>query len=594
MDAAMTHEQMLFLAILAGTLALLVLGRPRYDVVALLCLLALAISGLVPVKDAFNGFSHPAVITVAAVLAIGKALHNAGTVDALSRLLRRVPGGVNAQIAAQAVCVALLSAVMNNVGALAIVMPVAIRSAARHGYAPARALMTLAFASQLGGLLTLIGTPPNLVVSAVRAEQLGAGFGMFAFAPAGLPVALAGIALLLLLSPFLLPRDRRGAADPAALFDIGAYVLEAELPDDAAAVGKRVRELEAMADRDAIVVGILRGKDRRLIPAGDTVLQAGDRLLVEGDAEPAKALVEGGGLVLVGQGSEVAEAIAAGEVVLVEAILRPDSMLIGRSAQAMRLRDRHGVNLLGIARGGRRVAERPGALVFRSGDVLLLQAPAETQAETLQALGCVPLAERAIDLGRARPVWLAGGIFGLGIVAVAAGVPPTIGFVGALVGLMLARVLRPDEAWAAIDWPVVMLLGGLLPLGDAMASTGTVALLVETLKDTAQHVDPRLAVPLLLATSMLLADPLSNSAAALLMAPVAIALAQALQIEPDALLMAVAVGSGSTFLTPVGHQSNTLVMEPGGYRFTDYARLGAPLSLLVVAVGSAMILLVWF
>lgn len=590
----MTHEQLLFLGILTGTLALLAWGRPRYDVVALLSLLALVASGLVPAKDAFNGFSHPAVITVAAVLAIGKALHNAGTVDALSRLLRRVPGGAGAQIAAQAVAVALLSAVMNNVGALAIVMPVAIRAATRHGYPPARVLMALAFASQLGGLVTLIGTPPNLVVSAVRAEQLGAGFGMFDFTLVGLPVAAAGIVLLLLASPLLLPRDRRGAADPALLFDIGAYVLEAEVPADAAAVGKTVREIEAMADRDAVVAGILRGEDRRLIPAGDMVIQAGDLLLIEGDAEPARTLVETAGLVLKGQGKEVAQAIATGQVALAEAILRPDSPLIGRSARAMRLRDRHGVNLMGLARGGRRLAERPGALTFRAGDVLLLQAPAETLAETLQALGAVPLAERAIDLGRARPIWLAGGIFAAGIAAASLGVPPAIAFVASLVALMLARVLRPDEAWAAIDWPVVMLLGGLLPLGDAMASTGTVDLLVGALKDAAQGADPRLAVPLLLATTMLLADPLSNAAAALLMAPVAIALAQALDVSPDALLMAVAVGAGSTFLTPVGHQSNTLVMEPGGYRFTDYARVGAPLSLLVAALGSVLVLMIWF
>lgn len=590
----MTQEQLLFLSILAGTLLLLVAGRPRFDVVALIALLALVAAGLVPAKDAFNGFAHPAVVTVAAVLAIGKALHNAGTVDAMSRLLRRVPGRIGPQVAAQAAAVTLLSAVMNNIGALAIVMPVAIRAATRHGYPPARVLMTLAFASQLGGLITLIGTPPNLVISAVRAEQLGTAFAMFDFTPVGLPVAASGVVLLLLASPLLLPRGRRGTADPAALFDIGAYLLEAGVPDGAAAAGRSVRELEAMADGDATIVGILRGADRRLIPPGDAAIAAGDLLLVEADARAAKALVEAGGLVLKGQGRKVAQAIATGRVALAEAIVRPDSPLIGRSAQAMRLRDRHGVNLLGIARGGRRLAVRPGALSFRVGDVLLLQARRESLAETLQALGCVPLAERDIDLGRARAVWRAAGIFATGILAASIGVPPAIAFVATLVGLMLARVVRPDEAWAAIDWPVVVLLGALMPLGDAMIRTGTVGLLAGALRGAAGDLDAWLVVPLLLATTMLLADPLSNSAAALLMAPVAIALAAALEIPPDALLMAVAVGSGSTFLTPVGHQCNALVMEPGGYRFTDYARVGVPLSLLVTALASALIMLVWF
>jgi di/tricarboxylate transporter len=590
----MTPDQLLFLGILAATLVLLVLGRPRYDVVALLSLLALVAAGLVSARDAFGGFAHPAVITVAAVLAIGKALQNAGTVDLLSRVLRRVPGGPALQIPAQAVTVALLSAVMNNVGALAIVMPVAIRGAARHGYAPARVLMLLAFASQLGGLLTLIGTPPNLVVSAVRAERLGEGFGMFAFFPVGLAVAAAGIALLLLVGWRLVPTDRPSPTEPGAMFDIGAYVMEAEVPEGAAAAGTTVRELEALADGDAVVVGILRGGRQRLIPHGEATILAGDTLLLEADAEPAKAMVEGGGLVLKGQGEEVAKAIAAGDVVLVEAVLRPDSPILGRTATSLRLRHRHNVNLLGLARGGRRLSEGPGDQVFQAGDALLLQAGSDGLAETLQALGAVPLAEREIDVGRARPVWLAGAIFGAGIVAASVGVPPAIAFVTSLVGLIVAGVLRPDEAWAAIDWPVVILLGALLPLGDAMDSTGTVDLLVGAIRDVAGDLDTRLVVPLLLVTTMLLADPLSNSAAALLMAPVAISLAQALSAPPDALLMAVAVGAGSTFLTPVGHQSNTLVMQPGGYRFTDYARVGAPLSLLVAVVGSAMVALVWF
>lgn len=597
----MTLDQGLLAAITLAALAGFVLQPVRYDVVALLLLLALTLCGFVRPEEAFSGFAEPAVITVAAVLALSRGLQASGAVDRLLRAIGTMRGRETLQVGVQTGLCAAISAFMNNVGALALLMPVALRNAHRDGYPTSRALMPLAFGSVLGGLVTLIGTPPNLVVSAIRAERtdLG-GYALFDFAPVGLPVAVAGVAFLLLTRRWLLP-DARGAA--AAGADPGTYVAEARVPlpssegdggGEARVAGLTLRALESMGDGDVVVVGLFRGGARTLAPSGDERLRPGDALLLEGTPDSIRSLVDEADLVLDEGDRAGAEAMASEEVGVVEAVVRPGSSLVGRSPAELGLRSAHGMNVLGVSRGGRRVAQRMAALQIRTGDVLLLQVRRDRMAEAFGALGLLPLAERVVVLGRRRTAWFAAGSFALALAAVLfEWAPAHVAFPAALVAMILTRVLKPDEAYGAVDWPVVVLLGALFPLGAAMERTGTVALAVEALSGPAAALPAWGLVAAIVLACMLISEVLANNATVLLMAPIALGLAERGGLPPDMALMAVAVGTSCTFLSPIGHQSNTLVMEPGGYRFADYPRLGAPLALVCLVVGTAMVVLVW-
>lgn len=595
----MTTDQLLVSGLTLLALAGFVLQPVRYDVVAMLLLLALVLCGQVAPEQAFLGFAEPAVTTVAAVLAITKGLQSAGTVDLLLRRLGGMRGRPGLQVTVQNGLCASFSAFMNNVGALALFMPVALRNAYREGYAPSRALMPLAFASVLGGLVTLIGTPPNLIISAIRREQTDLGpYALFDFAWVGLPIALAGI-VYLLLARRLLP-DKSGKT---AEIDAGTYVAEARLGAKSRAIGLSVRGLEALGEGDVTVVGLFRGPNRTLAPPGEARLREEDTLLLEGSAEALRNLVEAASLSLSEAGPEAAEgegaasgirALVADDVDAVEAIIRPGSPLIGRSPGELRLRSQHGLNLLAVSRQGRRVADRMAEIVLRGGDVVLVQAQRDKRAEAFQALALLPLAERGVVLGRPQHAWLAGLLFLAGILAVLFELAPAhIAFAGVLVAMLLCRVLKPDEAYAAVDWPVIVLLGALFPLGQAMENSGTIRLLVDSLSGPAGALPGWALIGAIMLACMVLSEIMANNATVLLMAPIALGLGPAAGVSADAMLMAVCIGTSCTFLSPIGHQSNTLVMEPGGYRFADYPRLGAPLALLCLLIGTPLIVLVW-
>ncbi|WP_040612573.1 SLC13 family permease [Teichococcus cervicalis] len=599
----MTTDQLIVSGLTLLALVGFVLQPVRYDVVALLLLLllALVVCGQVAPEQAFLGFAEPAVTTVAAVLAISRGLQSAGTVDLLLRRLGGMRGRPGLQVTAQTGLCAGFSAFMNNVGALALFMPVALRNAYREGYAPSRALMPLAFGSVLGGMVTLIGTPPNLIISAIRREQTDLGpYALFDFAWVGLPIALLGIGYLVV-ARRLLP-DKSGKA---AEIDAGNYVAEARLGPKSRAIGLSVRGLEALGEGDVTVVGLFRGPNRTLAPPGEARLREGDTLLLEGSAEALRSLVEAAALSLSAppdpEGEAVEEGAASGiralvadDVDAVEAIIRPGSPLIGRSPGELRLRSQHGLNLLAVSRQGRRVADRMAEIVLRGGDVVLVQAQRDKRAEAFQALSLLPLAERGVVLGRPQQAWLAGLLFLAGILAVLFELAPAhIAFSGVLVAMLICRVLKPDEAYAAIDWPVIVLLGALFPLGQAMETSGTIRLLVDSLSGPAAALPAWALIGAILLACMLLSEIMANNATVLLMAPIALGLGPAAGLPADAMLMAVCIGTSCTFLSPIGHQSNTLVMEPGGYRFSDYPRLGTPLALLCLLVGTPLILLFW-
>jgi di/tricarboxylate transporter len=590
--ASMSTDQLLAFAILGLTLVLFAWGRWRYDLVAVLALLAVVLGGLIPVRDAFLGFAQPAVITVAAVLIISRALQNAGIVEFVVKGIAPLRAREHLQLAAQTVIIALLSSFMNNVGALALMLPVALRNAYRDDYTPAKSLMPLAFGSLLGGLTTLIGTPPNIIVSAYRAQAGGQPFAMFDFTPVGIVVAAAGLAFVVLVGWRLIPKERL-ATEGEKKFAIADYVTEARVEQEAKAAGATIFELEAMAEEDVTILGVVRDDLRRLAPAGSQRVWPGDILLLRGDTEALKALIDAAGLKLA-QDRVDPKQLQSEEIDVVEAVVGPSSRLIGRTPVTARLRTLHGLNLLALARQGVHIRERLGHASFRSGDVLLLQGPGKGMMDVLAELGCIPLAGRDIGIARRQRLLLAAAIFGLAIAVTIAGLLPVhVSFLAAAAGMVLVNIIKLDEVYAAIDWPVIVLLAAMFPVGGALEATGAAALVADGVLRVSQGLGPAWVLLIVFVTTMFVSDVINNNATALLMAPLAVTVAARLGVSPDPFLMAVAIGASCAFLTPIGHQSNTLVMEPGGYRFGDYWRVGLPLEAVIVAVAMPMILLVW-
>ncbi|HEX5136514.1 MAG TPA: SLC13 family permease [Planctomycetota bacterium] len=588
----MTFDQAAIFALLAASLCLFVLGTWRYDVVALLALLSATLLGIVPADRAFAGFGHPAVVTVAAVLVIGRALQNSGIVDVLSHRAAGLGRGTVAQVAALTGLTALASAFMNNVGALALMMPVAIRVARERKTPPSLVLMPLAFASLLGGLTTLIGTPPNIIVASFRERGGGEPFGLFDFTPVGGAVAVMGTLFLAFLGWRLVPR-RPGVADQKEWFGIESYITELRVREGSPLIGQPLGALDGLLKAEVIVVGIVRGAKRLAAPSELEVLMEGDALIVEVDPGDLERVASAGGLELAGGKDLGREALRSGDVELVEVVVKPDSPIVGKSAKSLRLRRRHGVNLLAVAREGAPL-RRLGDLTFRSSDVLLLQVAGGALADTLAALGCLPLAERGLRLGQPRKLLLGTSVFAAAVLATTLRLLPAhVAFTAAGLALVLLRLVSLRSAYDAIDWPVLILLGAMLPVGEALETTGGAGLVARGVLGLSRHFPPAAALAFVLVATMSLSDVVNNAAAAVVMAPIGLAVAEGLEVSRDPFLMAVAIGASCAFLTPIGHQSNTLVMGPGGYRFGDYWRVGLPLEALIVAVALPLLLLVW-
>ncbi|HEY4251333.1 MAG TPA: SLC13 family permease [Roseomonas sp.] len=588
-----TLDQVLVFSILGVALALFVWDRFRYDLVALLALVAALACGVVPVEDAFKGFSDQVVVIVASALVISAGIGKSGLIGRAVRHAEPHLRSTGARVAALTSGVTILSALMKNIGALAIFLPMAVQ-VGRRGQTPASALlMPMAFGSLVGGLVTLVGTSPNILVSRVRQEISGAPFAMFDFAPVGLAIAAAAL-VFLTFGWRLLPRDRKGAPSAAEAFEVGPYMSEALVPEGSPMAGRTVAELEALADGEIVAVALLREGGRRYAPSGGWRLFPGDTLILQGDPHRLTDLVAEAKLELAGANKGPAKDLPTEEVGVVEAVVMPDSALVGRTAREVRLREAHGLNLLAVARRGESLGTRLRQLRIRAGDVLALQGPAGSMTEALRALECLPLVDRATGLGQKRrdilPLVLLAAtmaLVGLGVLPVAPA------FFTAAVLTVLCGVLTLQETYAAVDAPILVLLACLIPVSDAVASTGGAQLIAGGLAQVAGQLPDAGALALVLVVAMALTPFLNNAATALIMAPIAADLAVRIGLRPDPFLMAVAVGCACDFLTPIGHQCNTLVLGPGGYRFGDYWRLGLPLSVIVVVVATLMIPVVW-
>jgi di/tricarboxylate transporter len=618
----MTQDQLLILAVLFGTVAMFVWGRWRHDMVSAGALLACVLAGLIAPADAFAGFGHPAVITVGCVLVLSRGLQSSGAVDALARVVLPAGAGPTLTIAALTGLGALLSAFMNNVGALALLMPVAMQMAGRLEMPPGRVLMPLAFGSILGGMTTLIGTPPNLIVSGFRGQTGASTFSMFDFTPVGLAVAATGVAFVALIGWRLVPARKQAGAEG---FDTGAYITEARVPQDSKAAGKTLREIEtALEEADAQVVGFVRNDFRVTAPSPGRMVRAGDILIIEAEVKALASALTSLGLTLeevekdkeaVAEekekekekkddavegaaaketGKEEEKPAASDEIVLLELAVLPESALAGRSASDILLRSRYGINLLAVSRQGQRSVARLRTLNFEAGDLLLMQGPPDVLSEFASNMGCVPLAQRELRIPDKRRALVSGAIMAVAVGGAAFGLlPAAITFAGGVLASMALRTVPPRSVYEAIDWPVIVLLGALIPVAGAMENTGTADLIAQFLLERVAQGHAILGLALLLVVTMTLSDLMNNAATAAVMCPIAINTAKQLGVSADPFLMAVAVGASCAFLTPIGHQNNTLILGPGGFRFGDYWRLGLPLEIVVLAVSIPTLLLVW-
>lgn len=589
----MTHIQIAAFLILAGMMLLFIWGRLRYDLVAMLALLASLLAGTVKPEDAFAGFSDDIVIIVGSALVVSAAVGRSGIIETLLNWLSRRITRRTGQLAVLTGSVAVLSALVKNIGALAMMMPAAFKMAKRSGVSPSLFLMPMSFASLLGGLITLVGTSPNIIVSRVREQITGEPFGMFDYAPVGIGLTLVGL-VFLTFAWRLLPADRRAGADLAEAVGIKDYNTEATVPAKCKADGMTVGQLLGAADGGVAITGLIRGERRRASTLPDTRVQAGDTLLLRGEPDALERIIAKTGLSLIRQDQTDPAEGPDGKLAIIEAVVTPTGLLPGQSAGRLGLYQHHGINLIAISRAGHRMTERLGDTTLQTGDVVLVQGPAALLPERMRMLGLLPLAERSIRLGSVRkeliPLIILAGAMGLTAAGV---VPVAIAFFGAAALMMVTGAINPRDAYEAVEWPILVMLGALIPVSESLHTTGGTDLIGGWLSSVATGLPAWGALALIMVVAMAVTPFLNNAATVLVMAPIAATFADQLGFRPDAFLMAVAVGAGCDFLTPIGHQCNTLVMGPGGYRFGDYARLGAPLTLLVVVVGVPLILAVW-
>ena len=590
----MTLNQIILFSLFGLVFVMLIWGRFRYDIVAFFALLVAVVLGVIPSSEAFAGFGHPATLVVALVLVVSAGLVRSGAVFLITRTLINASRSLGGHIALMGFVGGVLSAFMNNVAALALLMPVDIQTAHKAKRAVGLSLMPLSFATILGGMVTLIGTPPNIIIAAIREQELGEPFKMFDFAPVGGVAALAGLLFVSLVGWRLIPqRDAKTKSE--GFGDIGQFIAELTVPEGSEYIDQRLQSLYGTAEKnDVAILGLLRDGKKRYGTAATTELKAGDALILEATPE---ALDEFRTAVQLDFSDTARHDILTTDsdgLTMLECVVSDTARVNGRSAQAVGLAWRQRSVLMGISRQGKRITKQLRKTILRPGDILLILVPQETADDVISWLGCLPLADRGLQVTADHKVWLAIGLFAVAVFAASVGLvylPIALGFV--VIAYVLTGIIPLHQLYSHIEWPVVVLLGSMIPLGAALQSSGGTELIAGALVDLTQGMAPWTILTILMVTTMTLSDVLNNTATTIVAAPISIQMAQSLGVNPDPFLMAVALSASAAFLTPIGHKNNTLILGPGGYSFGDYWRLGLPLEILIVAVSIPAILVFW-
>ena len=590
----MTLNQIILFSLFSLVFVMLIWGRFRYDIVAFSALLVAVVLGVIPSSEAFAGFGHPATLVVALVLVVSAGLVRSGAVFLITRTLINASRSLGGHIALMGFVGGVLSAFMNNVAALALLMPVDIQTAHKAKRAVGLSLMPLSFATILGGMVTLIGTPPNIIIAAIREQELGEPFKMFDFAPVGGVAALAGLLFVSLVGWRLIPqRDAKTKSE--GFGDIGQFIAELTVPEGSKYIDQRLQSLYETAEKnDVAILGLLRDGKKRYGTAATTELKAGDALILEATPEALDEFRTAVQLDFSDTARQDILTTDSGGLTMLECVVSDTARVNGRSAQAVGLAWRQRSVLMGISRQGKRITKQLRKTILRPGDILLILVPQETADDVISWLGCLPLADRGLQVTADHKVWLAIGLFAVAVFAASVGLvylPIALGFV--VIAYVLTGIIPLHQLYSHIEWPVVVLLGSMIPLGAALQSSGGTELIATTLVDLTQGMAPWAILTILMVATMTLSDVLNNTATTIVAAPISIQMAQSLGVNPDPFLMAVAISASAAFLTPIGHKNNTLILGPGGYSFGDYWRLGLPLEILIVAVSIPAILVFW-
>lgn len=559
----MSFDQIFLLGLLVFIFSLLLWGKFRYDIVAIAALFIAFVVGVIPHEQVFSGFSHPATIIIALVLIVSRGLSNSGAIELLSRFLLDGARKLATHIGLLSAIAAALSAVMNNVATLALLMPVDIQAATKAKRSPALTLMPLSFATILGGMVTLIGTPPNVVIATFREKALGEPYQMFDFAPVGLVVASIGILYVATIGWRLIPLDRSKHDTSKELMDMGGYIAEAVIQANSGLIDKKLRDLDTLAaENDVNVLGLVRRGKRLPGTARNQVLREKDILVLEAGPDAIEQFVGAAGLKYIG--TDKHSSLLSENLSLVEVVVPENAHIEGRSALDVRLLYRQGVTLLGVSRKGKRFRERVRKLEIQAGDILLLLGPEDRLPDVVAWLGCLPLAERGLQvIQRHKAIW-AVALFALAIIVASVGwLYLPLALIGVVVAYVLLKIIPLSQIYTSIEWPVIVLLASLIPISAALEASGATALLADTIVDMTRGFSPVIVLTILMIITMTMSDVLNNVATALIAAPIGVDIAQQLNVNPDPFLMAVAVAASCAFLTPIGHKNNTIIMGPG-------------------------------
>jgi len=589
-----TLQIALTLAIIAVAVVIFATEKLRVDVVALLVLLTVALTGLIGPNEIFAGFSNPAVITVWAVYIVSGGLFKTGVADLMGRVILRMAGSSEPRlIAVIMVSCGVMSAFMNNVGATAMLLP-AIVAISRQAKVPlSRLLIPLSFSSLLGGNMTLIGTPANILASNILTERGLPTFALFDFFPTGLAVFATGILYMIFIGRRLLP-VRQPPDDRPAAYRLRDYVSELKVSPSSPLAGQSLVESRLGADYDLTVLAIIRHD--RLQPAlrRDTQIQPGDLLMVKGAPQNLMQAQQALDLTIQTEQIPELEQLDSDQVQIVEAILAPGSSMVGRTVRQLHFRERYGFTALAIRRHGELITQRLRDVRLQFGDALLLQGTPHRLLAAHEGDDFLILEPVMLEPRRRGKAPIAIGVMGLVVgLVLLDGLHISLAMVIGSVLMVLTGCLTMDEAYQSIDWRTVFLVAGMLPLGTAMESTGTARFLADLLLDAVGVLGPLAILAGIYLLAALITQPMSNAAAVVLMVPIAVDTALTLEANHQPFVLATVIGASTSFLTPVGHKANVLVFGPGGYRFFDYTRVGTALTLVTLITTLVCLPFLW-
>ena len=630
----MTTDQFAICLIIITTFALFVWGRWRYDIVSLVALFILVLvdkilgdnsSQLIEdPSQAFMGFGHPAVLTVATVLIISRALQNSGVVDLITRSVKPFINNQIAHISSLSGVIAILSAFMNNVGALALMLPVTLKTAWEQKRSPSILLMPIAFASILGGMITMIGTPPNIIIANLRKEQQQqilskaiadansqaadylehlniikesyepAAFGLFDFTPVGGIIAILGVFFVAFVGWRLVPKENQKTASSDSLFSLDEYVTELRFPRGSSLIGESIGQVNKLTGDKLTLIRYIDKNGKAIAVNPNNKIKENDQFLAMADPSDLKGMMDEYDLRLTKEMRYRIDSLKDENTTFIEVVVSPESPLLGRGRSYLRRRSSNHLILMAVARQDKPIHKRLGKVKFRVGDVLLLQGPEKEFKNVITLLDLLPLAEREIEVGVFSKVSYSLLIFTASILlSILSIVPTTVAFVGAILAYIFSGILPIRDLYKNIDWPIIVLLGAMIPLSNALQSTGTTTLIADQVVSLTNGLPTWSIVALVMVITMFMSDIINNAATAMIMAPISVGIAISMGVSMDPFLMSVAIGASCAFLTPIGHQCNALILGPGGYRFSDYWRMGLPLELIIVIVGTPLILYFW-